>query len=246
MSKAPLPLQDSYKRDYWYVDSRRLIVDDEYNAREDYGNIQGLADEIEAQGVTTPLKCYKKGEYYVVIRGHRRRLALKLLEEKGLFLMVPTLTEDKAKANTEQWVLDLIISNGGKDLTPWEQAKVLLRLENFGWNEKDIIQRSGRSKVYVRRLLSLAHAPQKLINLVREGRVRATLAMDVIAEGTVSELLEKAEQGTLPAPNSEQELFPTEAPPVGKERITRGDLKPNSWKAFRKWSKEVDIKELPA
>lgn len=242
------PLAKDKKRDYWFVDSRRLIVDDDYNEREEMGDIVGLAAEIEAQGVTTPLKGYKKGENYVVIRGHRRRLALKLLEAKGIVLIVPIILEDKAKANPEQWVLDLITSNDGKSLTPWEQAKVIRRLSNFGWSEKDIVARSGKSEVYVRNLLALSAAPQKLINLVREGRVKATLAMEVIREGKVDELLKIAEEGALPPPNAEPDLFGTEqvVVPPSRQRITRGDLKPNSWKAFKKWSKDIDEGELPA
>lgn len=240
------PLAPDKKRDYWFVDSRRLIVDEDYNEREEMGDIKGLAAEIEAQGVTTPLKGYKKGENYVVIRGHRRRLALKLLEEKGIVLIVPIFLEDKAKANLENWVLDLITSNDGKALTPWEQAKVIRRLTNFGWSEKDIVERSGKSLVYVRSLLALSAAPQKLINLVRQGRVKATLAMDMIREGRVDELLKRADDGFLPLVTKADLFSGGEFVPEPKpERITRGDLRPNSWKAFKKWAKDIDEKKIP-
>lgn len=235
------------KRDYWFIDSRRLIVDDDFDEREEYGDIAGLAAEIEAQGVTTPLKCYKKGEYYVVIRGHRRRRALKLLEEKGIIVIVPVILQDKAKADQQQWVLDQITSNDGKQLTPWEQAKVLRRLTNFGWSEKDIVERSGKSNVYVRRLLSLASAPQKLINLVKNRVISATFAMDMIAQGRVEELLEKAETEELPPLNPELELFPKEENRKKGGKITRSNLqKTNSWKEFRKWVPNIEEKKMPS
>lgn len=236
------PLAETKKRDYWIIDSRRLIVDEQFNEREDYGDIDGLAAEIEAQGVTEPLKCYKKGEFYVVIRGHRRRLALKMLEEKGILVLVPVILEDKKKANTEMWILDQITSNDGKVFTAWEQAKVLRRLANFGWTEKDIKERSGKSIVYVRRLLSLTTAPQKLINLVRSGRVSATLAMEAIAEEKVDDLIAIGEKDGAEEIDHPFSLFPAESPQKIKTKITRSDLqKPTSWKVIqKKWIPGVD------
>lgn len=244
---ATEPLAKDKKTDIWKVDSRRLIVDEDYNTREDYGDIPGLAAEIEAQGVTTPLKCYRRGESIVVIRGHRRRKALvHLWETKGIWMMVPAILEENKKADLEMRTLDLITSNDGKPLTPWEQSKVLRRLANFGWSEDDIVERSGKSKVYVKRLLSLSTAPQRLINLVRSGRVSATLAMDAIAELKVDDLIQKGEANAIEAADHPFNLFDQENPRKNKDKITRGDLqKPASWKMIqKKWIPAVDESTL--
>lgn len=238
--------------DYWWVDSRRLIEEEGFNRREDYGDIPKMAKEIKAAGVNNlePLLCYKKGEFYVVLKGHRRRAALKILEQEGEILMVRILLAQKGYKK-EDMILDQIGGNEGKRFTPWEQAKVLRDLRDLGWSEKDIYGRSGLAMVYIRRLLSLADAPQKLINLVRQGRVSATLAMDMIAEKRVDELIEKAESNALPAPDPEAEptLFPAESTTnpekTGKSgKTTRSDLRPNSWKVFRKWVPKAEEKEI--
>lgn len=242
MAKARLAKDK--KTDYWWVDSRRLIFEDGYNQREVFGDIPGLARSIAKSGIKNPLWCYKRGENYVVKRGHRRTMALRILEKQnpGKAIIVPILLLPKGY-NPEEAILDLIIENEALPFTPWEQAKVLRELRNLGWSPDDMAERSGKSMVYVHRLLSLADAPQKLINLVREGRVTGTFAMDMIAEGRVDELLKKADENRLPTPNPELEMFPAEnsaKPP----RITRTDLRPNSWKTFKKWVPQVKETEL--
>jgi ParB/RepB/Spo0J family partition protein len=237
---AKEPIAGDKKKDVLLVDSRKLIIDEGYNAREEYGDIDGLAAEILAQGIKTPLKGYRKGEFFVVTSGHRRRLALKKLEKRGIPIIVPIIMEPK-HYNPEERVLDLITDNDGMPLTPWEQSKVILQLSKFNWSDKDIASRSGKSIVYVRRLLSLANAPQKLINLVREGRVKGTLAMDMIAEGKVEELIKVAEK----APTHQNQddigdLFTSPAPAATPAKITKSDVqKPNSLKIFKKWVPKI-------
>lgn len=244
------PLAADVRGNYFIVDSRRLIEEEGLNRREDYGDIEELAKEIKAQGVDAldPLWCYKKGECYVIIRGHRRRRALKILEKDGEIIMVRILLERKGYSK-EMRLLDQITENEGKPYTPWEQAKVLRDLRGLGWSQKTIADRSGKSIVYVRRLLSLADAPQKLINLVREGRVSATFAMDQIAEGKSDELVEAGEKIPV-TPNQDDigDLFglaATSTPPA-PGRITRSDVqRPNSLKIFKKWVPAVQEEKLP-
>lgn len=232
----------------WWVDSRRLIEQEGFNRRENYGDIPKMANEIKAAGVDTldPLTCFKKGEYYVVLRGHRRRRALKILEESGEIIMVRVLLAPKG-FKLEDYIADQISDNEGLRLSVWEQAKVARDLRKLGWSDKDIQEKTGKGLGYIRRLLSLADAPQKLINLVREGRVTGTMAMDMIAEKRVDELVQKAESGTLPTtePETEQTLFPPEAAaPPPSQKITRSDLRPNSWKVFRKWVPKAEEQEI--
>jgi ParB-like chromosome segregation protein Spo0J len=245
--KNAAPLAKDRKSDYWWVDSRRLVEEKGFNRREDYGDIEALAREIRAQGTDSlaPLECYKEGENYVVIKGHRRKKALEILERDGEIIMVRVLMERRGYSK-EMRILDQITANEGKKYTPWEQAKVLRDLRSLGWSEEDMIQRSGKSSVYVRRLLSLADAPQKLINLVREGRVSATLAMDRIAEGKTEELIKAAEKVPQMNQNDIGDLFSQHTAATPAAKITKSDIqRPNSVKIFKKWMPEVEEEKLP-
>lgn len=237
-------MPEEKKSDLFKVRPSQLIFEEGFNPREDYGNIAGLKEEIRAQGVKDPLTGYRKGEYIVVKSGHRRTTACKELEKEGVDLWVPILLEPQ-RYNPEMRVLDLLTDNGALPFTPWEQAKVIQRLMNFGWADSVIAERSGKSLVYIRRLQLLSSAPEKAVNLIRKKIVSATLVIDLMAAGKIEELLDKAEKNELPALNPDLQLFQQEEPVVKERKITQGDLKPNSWKAFKKWSKDVDEKELP-
>lgn len=243
------PLAPDRHGDYWWVDSRRLIEEEGFNRREDYGDIEALAREIKAGGLNNlePLTCYKKSEFYVVLKGYRRRRALKILEGEGEVLMVRILLAQKGYSK-EHMILDQITGNDGKPYTPWEQAKVLKDLRGLGWSEKDIHEKSGRSLVYVRGLLLLANAPQRLINLVRENRVSATLAMEKIREGKEEELIEAGEKKQLtPVLEQQPDLFAFASsvakPP--KVKITKSDVqRANSLKIFKKWVPKIEEEKL--
>lgn len=244
---AQKPLAPDKKSDFWWVDSRRLVEEEGFNRREDYGDIPALAREIKAAGIINlePLTCTHRGENWVVLRGHRRCRALKLLEKEGELIMVRIITP-KMNFKKEDFILDQITGNDGKPLTPWEQAKVLRDLRGLGWTLKDIQERSGRSLVYVRRLLSLADAPQKLINLVRSGKLSGTEAMDLIQAGKVEEVVARAEKNEPLSTAPPQDLFGIAAVPTpSKERITKSDIRPSPWKAFKKWAPTVQQEKLP-
>ena len=236
------PLLEDKKTDYFWVDCRKLDEEEGYNERERWGDLEGLADEIAAQGVKDVLVVNKRGDRYVVKSGHRRRRACLILLDRGLPpFRVPVILERKG-ASPEQRILDQITDNSGLPFTPWEQAKIMGRLRNFGWEPKDIAEKWGRSAVYVRRLLSLYDAPQRLINLVREGRLSATQAMDSIAKGEIDQVIALAEANKL-GPDVELELFPAEVS-TRNDKITQRDIRPNSWKVFKKWVPNVDREKI--
>lgn len=235
------------RNNHYTVHPDKLIIEEGFNPRENYGDMEELKKSIRARGVRDPLEGNRKGEFFVVRKGHRRTRAVKeILKETGEVILVKFFLEPQFYTE-EQRTMDLLVDNTGLHFTPWERSTLVLRAIKYGKSEEDITEETGLSLVYVRRLLSLATAPQKLINLVREGRVTGSLAMDMIAEGRVEELIAKAEATKGPIVNEKPELFPEETTfqPPKPEKITRSDLKPNSWKAFKKWSKDVDEKELP-
>jgi ParB/RepB/Spo0J family partition protein len=250
MAKSKEPLVTSRKGDYFWVDSRRLVFEDGYNDREDYGDIETLAAQIEAQGVKQPLKGYRRSggkdnETWVVKSGHRRTMACRLLEKKGIVIIVPVFPVPKGESPEEK-VLDLITENDALPLTPWEKTKVVKRLRNFGWTEDDIAGRSGLSKEWVKSLLLLADSPQRLIELVRKGTVTATFAISTIKKGTaeVQLLIEKGEAAATPIPDP-NELFPHDTFSGKAPRVTQADVRPNSWKLFKKWSQKFEEEIAP-
>lgn len=240
------PLAPDRQGKIFFVDSRRLKFKEGFNKRIDYGDLVQFWAEIKAGGLDSldPLTCYKEGEFWIVIKGHRRTEAIRIGEKEGLILMVPIIRARNGY-NYEKSILQQIAQNH-KDYTPLEKAAVVSEMRSLGWSEKDMIKESGLTDVYIRRLLLLADAPKKLLNLVREGTVKGTFAMDMIAEGRVDELLQKAEKNELSPLDPDKLPFPDVTPVTAATRITRSDLpRPASFKKVHKWAKAIDESVLP-
>lgn len=260
MVTKSLPLADDIQNKFYHVDHRRLVVDEGFIEREDYSDVGLIKSWIKANGIKNlnPLKCYKRGDQYVIRRGSRRNMAIQeMAAESGEIMMVPIILIQKSD-NLERQYFEQATENEGKPYTPWEKAKVLKKARNeYGWSETKMAQESGWSLVYIRRLLSLADAPERLIQLVRSGKVRATLAMDEIEADKVlekkgetpvkvTELIEKAEQNALPPVDTQSELFPPTPQENNSSRTTRSDLqKPVSFKKMTKWVSKIEEKKLP-
>lgn len=246
MSKQK-PLAPDRQGKMFFVDSRRLIFEEGFNRRKDYGDLHQFLAEIKATGLDNldPLLCYKKGEQWVVIKGHRRTMTIRIWEKEGDILMVPIMRARNGY-NEEKAILEQIKQNH-KDFTPLEKATVVSDMRAKGWRVEDIVKESGLSKVYVLELLSLADAPKKLIKLIEQGRVAPTFAMEMIAEGKVQEVIEKAERNPdLTNQDDIGDLFGQQAAvPVKPEKITRSDIKPNSVKIFKKFVPLVQEDQLP-
>jgi ParB/RepB/Spo0J family partition protein len=217
------------------------------------GNIEELKEQIREEGVKVPMYGYSQREddgetYYYIVDGSRRYAACKLLsEEGGPELSIKFMPQPK-RTNKEQNTLERLLRNEGKPYTPYEISIEINKLVNYGWPEKKIATKLGKSETYVKQLLSLAHAPQKVQNLLAEDKVSATLAIQTLAKGddAVEELVQKAEETPKEAQNG-TELFQEPQSPKGKTtRVTAKDLAPslNSWKEFKKWAEQADNSKM--
>lgn len=194
------------RSDLYRIDPRTLVVKDGWNCRDvDFDPVNSddlaLALSIAANGVKEPLTVTWQEGKAVVTNGHRRRAAaLYAAEHLGAeILTVPVRTEDR-HTNEADHVFSQIVRNSGKPLSPIEQGRVFKRLVGLGWSESDIVAKSGMSAVWVRQLLDLQAAPAAVTDLVKEGKVSATLAAERLkkskgdGEAVAKELTEAVEK----------------------------------------------------
>ena len=194
------------RSDLYRIDPRTLVVKEGWNCRDvdfDPTNADdlALALSIAANGVKEPLTVtWQEGQAFVT-NGHRRRAAaIYAIEELGAVIpVVPVRTEDR-HTNEADHVFSMIVRNSGKPLSPIEQGRVFKRLVELGWSESDIAAKSGMSAVWVRQLLDLQAAPAAVTDLVKDGRVSATLAAERLkkskgdGEAVAKELTEAVEK----------------------------------------------------
>jgi ParB-like chromosome segregation protein Spo0J len=174
------------KRDSYPVDPRALKVDPTYNVRdmkdpETIAHVRWLADSIKESGVRVPLEVRLEGEDIYVVAGHCRHAATMLAISEGAEIeTVPTIPEPKGTNEVER-VINLVISNSGKALSPLAIAEVVRRLMAFGWDAAKIAQRLGwKSAGAVDQYVTLLGAAPDVQAMVRSGEVAASTAAKVV------------------------------------------------------------------
>jgi ParB/RepB/Spo0J family partition protein len=256
MQTETITAVEAKRTDMYKVPFSQLRIVEGLNIRKDYGDVESLAESIKENGVKNPLRGYKKGADFFVVDGHRRYAAMELLFNSGIEITAPFILQEKT-TNDVQQVIDMIITNDGKSLTPIEIAEAVRRLFAYGLSEKKIAERLAKSVSYINKLNLLNKAPQKLINLIEQGVISATQAIDIVSSGEAYTFLQDYEKGKFskavekpveaPVSNNNDseeqvEYFEFEKEPVEKqkpvERITKKSFnKVNSWKDFSKFVK---------
>jgi ParB/RepB/Spo0J family partition protein len=218
--------QEFYKeqrKDLLMVDPRLIVTNENDNIREDYGNIEELSESIIENGVKVALRGYRDGENFIVTDGFRRSRAIKLALEKGIEIArVPFLLEPKGYTK-EQRILDMFIMNDGKRLTPLEEGKLFLKLENdYGFTRKEIAKKTGRTEGHISQMIQLQDAPQEAKEAIKDGKISASTVRKVVANTKNQEEAKQAVSKAIEKAQSE-----------GKKKATESDvdnslIKPNN------------------
>lgn len=182
MTNSNVEFNKEQRKDMLLIDPRLIVANEENNIREDYGNIEELADSIAENGVRVPLKGYREGENFVVTDGFRRSRAIKIALERGVEIArVPFVLEPRGYSK-DQRILDMFIMNDGKRLTPLEEGKLFLKLENdFGFTRKEIAKKTGRTEGHISQMIQLQDAPQEAKDAIKEGKISASTVRKVVA-----------------------------------------------------------------
>jgi ParB/RepB/Spo0J family partition protein len=152
-----------------------IDIDPRFNVREDgpdlVAHIRMLADSIRDDGFmrTQPLTVRQAGDRIVIVDGHCRFAAARLAMAEGAEIATLPCLTDVRTGNEAERTLQLITANAGRPLAPLEQAKVVMRLHSYGWDDKVIAKKIGRTPGYVAGLLELAAAPVDVHRAVVNG-----------------------------------------------------------------------------
>ncbi len=191
-------------RDLWQVPYEDLYIIPGYNVRErtpEYlAHLEWLTDQMVENGYdqTQPMTGFVmkvEGRDRVgVLAGHSRHEAIGRARERGRDIkFVPVVTTPRGTSN-EDLIVHLVTSNQGKPLTPYEVGTVCKRLIAEGLELSMIAKRLGISGTYVSDLLGLHEAPADVREMVRSGKISATLAIETLKQhgGEASKVLGEA------------------------------------------------------
>lgn len=173
------------------IDARTITRRAGWNPRFDFGEIEGLATSLLANGMLNPIRVKRiaptvlddgKGPAgsqvfnFELIDGDRRLTAVELLIKQGKYDAVfpqgiPAIIVDKAQEDKTS-LIQMFEANSGKPFLPLEEAAAYKRMrEEFKMSMKDICAAVGRSQLHVSRMFALLEADPEVQQALEKGEI---------------------------------------------------------------------------
>lgn len=189
------------RTDLMLVDPRNCTVEENFNVRKDYGDIQGLAKSIVEMGVIEPIVGFKvrNEDRYVMTDGHRRLTAVLLafqLHAQGMagfedISKIERIPMRTASADPKERLYIMAVTGESKKvLTDLEKSEMYSRLIEYGKAEgkkrgeviDDIKQRLGVSQATVYNILKLNALPEVIKDAIANNEISGSTVVTIIRE----------------------------------------------------------------
>ena len=170
------------RSDLTKIDPRLVIVDETFNIRKDYGDINELMLSIIENGVIKPLQGKRQGKFFILTDGFRRMRAILAAISLGHDIgRIPFLLEKQSKTD-EARIFDMFTSNSGKPLTSLEEGDGFDRLVKYGYKRKEIAKKLGKSEVHISNMLKLMGAPKTIRDQISTGIISSSVAIEIMRQ----------------------------------------------------------------
>jgi len=138
----------------------------------DADRVRELGESIRSQGLLQPILVRPVDGRYEIVIGHRRFLAHRLIGEVKIKSIVREMTDDQVfEARTVE-------NDQREDLNPIERAKSYRRLrERFGYSNREIAQKVGRSPGVVDKYFHLLEIPEEFQDAVARKKMSMQVAI---------------------------------------------------------------------
>lgn len=223
--KAAAAAAGATSADLWMVPYEQLHYDPADNIRPvDTEWVAHLAALMQANGYDkgSPLHCYARKvdgkDLLYVYKGQHRYLAAGHVIKTGKNLgKIPVVVRDAKTVNRAEMVIDGYLSNDSKRSSPLELAAAVAELRDIhGMTLAAICERLNVTDQTIRDVGLLERAPVELHQMVRDGAVAGTLAIEQIREHGADKALDRLQKGAAKAAAS------------GKARVTKKHLAPST------------------
>lgn len=220
-TKAAAAAAGATSADLWMVPYEQLHYDPADNIRPvDTEWVAHLAALMRANGYDkgSPLHCYARKvdgkDLLYVYKGQHRYLAAGHVIKTGKNLgKIPVVVRAADTVNRAEMVIDGYLSNDSKRSSPLELAAAVAELRDIhGMTLAAICERLNVTDQTIRDVGLLERAPVELHQMVRDGAVAGTLAIEQIREHGADKALDRLQKGAAKAAAS------------GKARVTKKHL----------------------
>lgn len=179
------------------VDPQVLEVEEGFNARPlNAEHVQEMSLAWRSGAVFPPMEVRVEDGRILIVDGHHRHAAALDAISKGA--VIKTVDVRQFRGNDADRVAHMISSASGMPLTPLQLGVQYRKLIGFGWTEKQIADRVGKSGQHVKDMILLAEANSDVHQAVNAGEVTGTTAVTLVkkhgskAGQVIREVVEKA------------------------------------------------------
>jgi len=210
MEETKVEIMETKRNNMFKVSPYNIIIEDGFNTRQDYGNIDELKNSIIENGQLEPVIGHKKNgtEQYVLTDGHRRYTAIMKAIEEGHD--IPYISLTIGSSNQEDRIFAMVVTGTGKKpLTAVEEGEAYKKLVNLGYSVEKIAKRVGKSIPHVYNLINIGNMPEIVKQEIQEGTIAASTVVRLSKEvKNVDEFKERVNNAV------------TQAKAEGKKRAT--------------------------
>ena len=230
-------------RDAKLIDIERIKSDpDQPRKTFDEDTLVELATSIEDKGLMQPLVVRPQGDEFIIVAGHRRRMAC---ERIGM-QYIPCIVRDISKREAREQALVENIQRD--DIPPIEEAESYrLLMDEYGYSVRNMADRVGKSAAYIHSRLGLLKYPDiarrvqaeqigiyeaRELARIKDEDTRTQLADKVVAEDLDREAFQQAvnvakgqAKPEKPEPEAASDVELEEQEPLAEPHpSSRGDL----------------------
>lgn len=158
-----------------------IDVMDNFNARQDFGDLDELARQIHENGLLEPISVIpytKEGqERFLLVNGERRFRALSLLEERGEGLesiparMLNVDTDSDPKTVMAGMYVQQYVRNASKPFTDYENALLFKKLQESGLSNSEIARTTGKNPGQVTYYLRIFEWDSRIVDMIAKGEI---------------------------------------------------------------------------
>jgi len=167
------------KSTQFQVDPQIIEIEEGFNARPiDQEHVGAMKMSMLAGSILPPLFVRVDNGRIIMVDGHHRLAAIGELIEEGH--EIKRVDVVPFRGNDADRIAHMLTSSQGKNLTPLQMGLQYRKLAAFGWNEREIGDKVGKTRQHVHDMVFLAESNSDVQGMVARGEVAAHVAIGAL------------------------------------------------------------------
>ncbi|WP_298151121.1 ParB/RepB/Spo0J family partition protein [Flavobacterium sp.] len=253
--KATMKACNATSGENWQLPIDKIVVIPNFNPRVQneryHARIKVLAQSILNEGfyahkpISVALMKLNGADCFVVKDGHRRLEAAKLAVTLGAKIEKLPVVASKDGTSFDELNWEVLQTAEAERLTTYEKAIQVRRFLTAGYSQSEIAERSGYSITAIGNMVKLIEAPKAIQNLISEGKLSSTLAVETLTQHGMQEGSKVLLEAAAKAPKEKKVTKKTVRSAKPKVDSVLTSLAPSMKKILEEVSETEDFQKFP-